>query len=121
MSRTLQEDWEHAISSSTTVYVGNLGFTSREEQVFDVFTRVGHIKRIIMGLDKTRRTPCGFCFVIFFNRKDAEDAVTFLNGTKLDGRPIRVDIDWGFVEGRQFGRGRSGGQVCAGTDRALYA
>ena len=24
---------------------------------------------------------------------------------------MRVDFDWGFKEGRQFGRGRSGGQV----------
>ncbi len=29
----------------------------------------------------------------------------------VDERPIRVDIDWGFQEGRQYGRGRSGGQV----------
>lgn len=29
----------------------------------------------------------------------------------LDGRPIRVDYDWGFKDGRQYGRGRSGGQV----------
>ncbi len=37
--------------------------------------------------------------------------MAFLNGTLVDERPIRVDIDWGFVEGRQYGRGRSGGQV----------
>ncbi len=35
----------------------------------------------------------------------------FLNGTLLDERPIRVDHDWGFVDGRQWGRGNSGGQV----------
>lgn len=29
----------------------------------------------------------------------------------LDDRSIRVDFDWGFEEGRQWGRGRSGGQV----------
>jgi nuclear cap-binding protein subunit 2 len=39
------------------------------------------------------------------------DAVRFLGGLKLDERVIRVDFDWGFVEGRQYGRGRSGGQV----------
>ena len=37
----------------------------------------------------------------------------YINGTVLDDRLIRVDFDWGFVEGRQFGRGRSGGQVRA--------
>ena len=35
----------------------------------------------------------------------------YLNGTTLDDREIRIDFDWGFVEGREFGRGKSGGQV----------
>jgi nuclear cap-binding protein subunit 2 len=39
------------------------------------------------------------------------DCVRFLSGTKLDERIIRTDIDPGFLDGRQFGRGRSGGQV----------
>ena len=64
-----------------------------------------------MGLDKHRKTPCGFCFVVYYTRSDAEDAVKYLNGTYVDERPIRADFDWGFVEGRQYGRGRTGGQV----------
>lgn len=64
-----------------------------------------------MGLDKFNKTPCGFCFVIYYLRGDAESCVKYLNGTVLDDRAIRVDHDWGFVEGRQWGRGRSGGQV----------
>lgn len=67
-----------------------------------------------MGLDKHKLTPCGFCFVMYYTREDTEDCVKYLNGTSLDDRPIRVDFDWGFVEGRQFGRGRSGGQVRRG-------
>ena len=64
-----------------------------------------------MGLDSARRTPCGFCFVEYVTRGGAEQAVHHLNGTLLDGRALRVDYDYGFEEGRQFGRGRSGGQV----------
>ncbi|KAG2432934.1 hypothetical protein HXX76_008663 [Chlamydomonas incerta] len=106
-----EADWETALTTSTTVYVGNLAFTTREEQLYDVFGRVGHIKRIVMGLDKMQKTPCGFAFAIYYTRRDAEEAVAFLNGTLVDERAIRVDLDWGFVEGRQYGRGRSGGQV----------
>ena len=76
-----------------------------------LFSKAGDIKRLIMGLDAMKRTPCGFCFVSYFTRKDAEAAVKYINGSMMDGRSIRVDHDWGFVEGRQFGRGRSGGQV----------
>ena len=73
-----------------------------------------------MGLDANKRTPCGFCFVSYFTRKDAESAVKYINGSMMDGRSIRVDHDWGFVEGRQFGRGRTGGQVSFHTAFASY-
>lgn len=33
------------------------------------------------------------------------------NGCKVDDRLIRTDLDPGFRDGRQFGRGRHGGQV----------
>merc|ERR1712168_1696886 len=35
----------------------------------------------------------------------------YINGTRLDDRIIRTDYDAGFIEGRQYGRGKSGGQV----------
>jgi hypothetical protein len=35
----------------------------------------------------------------------------YISGTKLDERVIRCDLDPGYIEGRQFGRGKSGGQV----------
>ncbi len=41
----------------------------------------------------------------------------FVNGTRLDDRIIRTDWDAGFKEGRQYGRGKSGGQV---SDKAQH-
>lgn len=35
----------------------------------------------------------------------------YISGTKLDERIIRCDLDPGYKEGRQFGRGKTGGQV----------
>lgn len=64
-----------------------------------------------MGLDKFKKTPCGFCFVEYYSRCDAESAMRYINGTRLDDRIVRVDWDAGFIEGRQYGRGKSGGQV----------
>ncbi|THG20374.1 hypothetical protein TEA_007486 [Camellia sinensis var. sinensis] len=148
-----QEEFEHALLTSTTIYIGNMSFYTTEEQVYELFSRAGEIKKIIMGLDKNTKTPCGFCFVLpsvpspataipatptavfpvatvpatatavspavesnyalirYYSREDAEDSVKYISGTILDDRPIRVDFDWGFQEGRQWGRGRSGGQV----------
>uniref|UniRef100_K3YYA2 Nuclear cap-binding protein subunit 2 n=1 Tax=Setaria italica TaxID=4555 RepID=K3YYA2_SETIT len=106
-----QEEYEAALQASTTVYIGNMSFYTTEEQAYELFSRAGEIKKIIMGLDKNSKTPCGFCFVLYYSREDAEDAVKYISGTMLDDRPIRVDFDWGFEEGRQWGRGRSGGQM----------
>ncbi|KAL6492786.1 Nuclear cap-binding protein subunit 2 [Orobanche gracilis] len=105
-----QEEFDAALLKSTTVYVGNMSFYTTEEQVYELFSRAGEIKKMVMGLDKNSKTPCGFCFIMYYSREDSEDAVKYISGTILDDRPIRVDFDWGFQEGRQWGRGRSGGQ-----------
>ena len=57
------EDQHANLALSSTVYVGNLSFFSSEEQIYQLFSRIGEIKRIIMGLDRNAKTPCGFCFV----------------------------------------------------------
>jgi len=49
----------------------------------------------------------------YYDRECAEDAMRYVNGTRLDDRVIRTDWDAGFKEGRQFGRGKAGGQVCS--------
>ncbi|XP_023242777.1 nuclear cap-binding protein subunit 2-like [Centruroides sculpturatus] len=102
---------ERKLLTSCTLYVGNLSFYTTEEQIYELFSKCGDIKRIIMGLDRFKKTPCGFCFVEYYIRDDAENAMRYVNGTRLDDRVIRTDWDAGFIEGRQFGRGKSGGQV----------
>jgi len=106
-----RSEQENLLSESTTLYVGNLSFYTTEEQIFELFSKCGDIKRIVMGLDKFKKTPCGFCFMEYYSRADAEMAMRFINGTRLDDRVVRTDWDAGFIEGRQFGRGKTGGQV----------
>lgn len=105
------EEYVAVLKRTTTLYVGNLAFHTTEEQVYELFGACGPVRRVVMGLDKNTRTPCGFCFVEYFARADAEDCVHYLTGARLDEREIRIDFDWGFVEGRQFGRGKHGGQA----------
>ncbi|XP_058493521.1 nuclear cap-binding protein subunit 2 isoform X1 [Solea solea] len=126
-------DQEKLLKQSNTLYVGNLSFYTTEEQVHELFSKSGDVKRIIIGLDKVKKTACGFVFVEYpfkyetlnqvplmdlnpgdtryYTRGDAEHAMRFINGTRLDDRIIRTDWDAGFKEGRQYGRGKSGGQV----------
>jgi len=102
---------ERLLHNSTTLYVGNMSYYTTEEQIYELFGKCGEVKRVVMGLDKFKRTPCGFCFVEYYTKEDAESGIRFINGTRLDDRIIRTDWDAGFVEGRQYGRGKSGGQV----------
>ncbi|KAI1302565.1 nuclear cap-binding protein subunit 2 [Xylaria venustula] len=106
-----EEPPEDPLKNATTLYVGNLSFYTTEEQVYELFSKCGEIKRLIMGLDKFQKTPCGFCFVEYYTHQDALDCLKYIGGTKLDERIIRTDLDPGFEEGRQYGRGKSGGQV----------
>ncbi|KAH7934749.1 nuclear cap-binding protein subunit 2 [Rhipicephalus sanguineus] len=102
---------ERLLRMSSTLYIGNMSFYTTEEQIYELFSKCGDVKKVIMGLDRFHKTPCGFCFVEYYTRADAENAMRYVNGTKLDDRIIRTDWDAGFIEGRQFGRGKSGGQV----------
>ena len=64
-----------------------------------------------MFLSDCFRTPCGFCFVEYYTHAEALASMRYVSGTKLDERVIRCDLDLGYKEGRQYGRGKSGGQV----------
>jgi nuclear cap-binding protein subunit 2 len=100
-----------ALEHSSTLYVGNLAFSTRSHHLLSHFGQVGPVVKVVIGLDRFHKTPCGFGFVEYRDRRDALQAVANLTGTKLDGRPIRVELDAGFKSGREYGRGASGGQV----------
>ncbi|KAH6654612.1 hypothetical protein BKA67DRAFT_646314 [Truncatella angustata] len=101
----------HRITAPPSTKASCSSFYTTEEQVYDLFSKCGEIKRLIMGLDRFQKTPCGFCFVEYYTHQDALDCLKYVGGTKLDERVIRTDLDPGFEEGRQYGRGKSGGQV----------
>ncbi|THG99181.1 hypothetical protein EW026_g3120 [Hermanssonia centrifuga] len=116
-ARVDRQKQNELLAKSTTLYIGNLSFYTTEEQIYELFSKCanpeegGGIKRIIMGLDRNTRTPCGFCFVEYYTHAEALASLRYISGTKLDERIIRCDLDLGYREGRQFGRGKSGGQV----------
>ncbi|KAJ3444675.1 nuclear cap-binding protein subunit 2 [Anaeramoeba flamelloides] len=106
-----QEQRQKELSKSYTLYVGNFSFYTTEEQIYELFSTVGEVKRVIMGLNRNNKSPCGFCFVEYYTHENAVKCVNWLNKIRLDDRIISIDLDTGFIEGRQFGRGKAGGQV----------
>ena len=105
-----RDQWISTMRSSRTLYVGNISFYTSEEQLFTFFEQCGRVEKLVMGLNRVTKTPCGFCFVEYRHQKAAALAVNVLNGAILDDRGVRVDWDAGFQDGRQFGRGQTGDQ-----------
>ena len=108
-----KKEQDRLLHSTSTLYIGNLSFYTTEEQITELFSKCGDLKRVIMGLDKVKRvnhrptffvflktfvqTPCGFCFVEYYTRDSAANAMRWVNGTRLDDRIIRSDWDCGFI------------------------
>jgi hypothetical protein len=47
----------------------------------------------------------------YYNHEDAANCIKYISGTHCDDRIVRTELDSGFKPGRQYGRGKSGGQV----------
>ena len=99
-----RHDQEIALLKSTTMYVGNLSYYTSEEQIHELFGRAGDVKRIVMGLDKVKKTPCGFCFVEYYARPDAENCMrcVFCH-TGLDSLRLMDEI-YDLVAGSLYGQ-----------------
>jgi nuclear cap-binding protein subunit 2 len=51
---------EKLLKLTTTLYVGNLAFFTGEEQIYELFSRCGGVRRIVMGLDKFKKVSKGW-------------------------------------------------------------
>ena len=107
-----QEQYFKLIDNSTTIYVGNLNTNTTEESIYSTFADCGPIKRVIMGVNgKNKKTPCGFCFVEFYDHQSAVNACNPNDRFFIDDYQVRADLDRGYEEGRQYGRGKTGEQI----------
>nr|UXY87272.1 nuclear cap-binding protein subunit 2 [Cryptomonas sp.] len=109
--RKIDRHYFYKFNNSNTIYIGNLSYYTCEEQIYEFFRNIGEIKRIIIGLHRFTKTPCGFCFLEFYNFKDAKYAFKYAFGYRIDNRILLIDPDTGFLNGRQFGKGSKGGQI----------
>lgn len=111
------EEYVEAIRNSTTIYVSNISEYVKEERLWLLFSMMGEVRRVIMGINRGLLTFCGFCFVEFERKEDADNAIVFFRDFCLDGKLLKVDKDMGFVENRQYGRGVFGGAVRSDNKR----
>ncbi|CAM9223610.1 unnamed protein product, partial [Heterosigma akashiwo] len=75
-----------------SVLVRNLSYRSRMEDIRYAFEKFGDVRDVYMPRDYQTGEPRGFCFVEFYDQRDAEDAVYDMDGYRLDGREIGVQF-----------------------------
>jgi RNA recognition motif-containing protein len=94
----------------TKIYVGNLSFSTSEEDLNSAFSQYGAVESVSIITDRMTGQPRGFAFVEMTNRAEADSAIAALNGTDLQGRTISVNEARPKPEGGGFGnRGGGGG------------
>ena len=90
------------------IYVANLSFSLQDEDLKKFFIPYGEVSSAKIIMDKATDRSRGFGFVEMTDDTAAKKAITELDGTAVDGRPIKVTEAKPKPE-RQFGGREDGG------------
>ena len=94
------------------LFVGSHSSSMSSERLREVFASVGSVESASVVTVRGTSQSRGFGFVEMATSEQANEAVTRLNGTELDGRQIRVEVarPMGTGSGADRGNGRPGGR-----------
>ncbi|HEV3414951.1 MAG TPA: RNA-binding protein [Puia sp.] len=100
------------------IYVANLSFDLQDKDLKDFFTPYGEVTSAKVIMDKMTERSRGFGFVEMSDDTAAAKAIAELNGSMVEGRPIKVS-EAKAKPGKDFSGGgeRSGGDR-SGGDRS---
>ena len=73
------------------LYVGGLPYAATESQLTTLFAAHGTVESARVITDKFTGQSRGFGFVEMATQEEAKAAITGLNGTQMDGRPLTVN------------------------------
>lgn len=108
------------------LYVGNLSYSTTEDDLKDVFSKIGEVLSVKVITDAATGRSKGFGFVEMASDEDAEKAIASLNGSTLMDRTLTVNEARPQQErgrgGSGFGGGRGGrgGFGGGGRDRKSW-
>ena len=72
------------------LFIGGLPYTVTEEELKEMFSKVGELESASIITDKYTGNSKGFGFIEFKKDEDAVKAIETLNNTELGGRRINV-------------------------------
>lgn len=76
----------------TKLYVGNLSYSTTEDELRALFTQAGTVKSVTLIKDRASGRSKGFAFVEMTTQAELEKAISELNGSLLDDRALKVDM-----------------------------
>ncbi|KAJ1268493.1 hypothetical protein BS78_07G139900 [Paspalum vaginatum] len=79
------------IETGTKLYISNLDYGVSNEDIKELFSEVGHLKRFAVHYDGYGR-PNGTAEVVFTRRSDAIAALKRYNNVLLDGKAMKIEV-----------------------------
>lgn len=98
------------------LYVGNLDYATDQEKLRVEFEQFGTVTDVFLPVEKGTQRPRGFGFVTLAERSSAENAISKMDQSQLDGRTIRVNESRPKGVAGPRGPGGQGGFNSAGKD-----
>ncbi|BAU66356.1 RNP-1 like RNA-binding protein [Stanieria sp. NIES-3757] len=74
-----------------SIYVGNLSYEVNQEDLNEVFTEYGTVKRVHVPTDRDTGRVRGFAFVEMESEADEDKAITALDGAEWMDRELKVN------------------------------
>lgn len=76
---------------SNKIYVGNLPWSIRDQQLEEMFSEVGEVVSARVITDRATNRSKGFGFVEFSSSEEAQAAIEKFNEFEIEGRALRVN------------------------------
>jgi cold-inducible RNA-binding protein len=92
----------------TKIYVGNLSYTTTEDELRDLFTQAGTVASTTLIKDRDTGQSKGFAFIEMSSQADAENAIHLFNGKTFGERELKVNMARPREERGSGGYGRGG-------------
>jgi cold-inducible RNA-binding protein len=118
--RKNMSDYRQEEPNKKKLFVGNLPFSTTQEELQEVFSKFGEIANVNLITDRMSGRPKGFAFIEMNSEEEAQAAIDGMSGQKIGDREVIVNLArprqprdnqrGGFGGQRNYGANRSGGR-----------